>query len=286
MDPTGAFPEPAADLFLGVRHMTDTLTELPREAALQNRPESPSPMEILATLAAKGGSSAEQLKIITDLIVMLQDREREKQFSEAFNACQAEMPRVLKSHENKQTGSMYSPLEAVQATCMPVATKHGFSLFFSEADCATQGYKRTVLEIMHNCGWKKTVHVDLPIDGVGAKGNAIGAMNPVQACVSTMSYGQRKAFCLGFNVVCTGDDMDGQPPGVTGTLNTEELKVIHELFERNQQTKVAITQQSFLAWCSKMPRMPPLTQIEDLPRAFYLKVKSGLEGRLREKGGK
>jgi hypothetical protein len=253
--------------------------------ALQRAPQ-PTLMEVLQTVAARGGN-ANELEIIAKLVMVAEDRERERQFSASFNECQKEMPRVIKSEQNSQTGSWYSPLEAVQLTCMPIATKHGFACSFTEADCPKPNHKRTVLEISHSCGFKLVRQIDLPIDGVGGKGNAIGAMNPVQAEVSTMSYGQRKVFCLAWNIACAGEDMDGQTPGHAGTLDTEELKVIHDLFERNTQTKVAVTLQSFLDWVNKLPGLSAKVEdIESIPRALFKQVKTMLEARLKAKGGK
>lgn len=186
---------------------TTLLTSEPE--AIQLTATETTPLTILER-AVERGLDAEQLEKLMAMQERWERNQAAKAFAEAMHSCQQEMPAVGKVRENRQTKSTYAALEDLQSQCRPVYARHGFSLSFGEADCPTANYKRTVCEVRHVGGHCASYHLDLPIDGVGAKGNPIGAMNPVQACISTTSYGQRRLFAMIFNITLAGEDDDGQ----------------------------------------------------------------------------
>lgn len=172
-----------------------------------------TPMEILQSAVDKG-VDAEQLEKLLELQERYEANQARKAFSESMHAAQTEMPRVIRDADNKQTGSKYARLEDVQIAAGPIYTKHGFSLSYGEGATLIEGYKRTICDVRHSAGHVEQYHLDLPIDGIGPRGNAIGGMNRVQGCISTTSYGQRRLLCMIFNITIAGDDNDGQyrPP--------------------------------------------------------------------------
>lgn len=198
-----------------------------------------TPIQILQT-AVERGLDASQLEKLMDLQERWERNQAEKLFNAAMHACQEEMPRVIRNSENQQTGSSYANLEGVQNISRPVYAKHGFSLCYGEADCPVASFKRTICDVRHVGGHCVRFHLDLPIDGVGAKGNAIGAMNPVQACISTTSYGQRRLLCMIFNITLAGEDDDGQG---AQCINDEQIATLNEWMETTSTQLPA-----FLKW--------------------------------------
>lgn len=183
-----------------------------------------TPIQILQS-AVERGVDASQLEKLMDLQERWERNQASKQFSEAMHACQEVMPKVVRDAVNNQTKSRYATLEKVQEVCRPIYSAHGFSLSYGEDDCPVPGYKRTVCDVRHSGGHCVRYHLDLPIDGIGAKGNAIGAMNPVQACISTTSYGQRRLTSMIFNLTLAGEDDDGQS---FATISEKEVATIED----------------------------------------------------------
>lgn len=157
------------------------------------------------------GVDPDKLRALLDLQEKwVADRARES-FCRSMCAAQAEMPAVITKSHNPQTKSFYAALEDIQIACKPVWIKHGFSLSFSEGPTAPrEGWKRIIAFVRHKDGHAEQHTLDLPNDGIGAKGNPIGAMNPVQGCISTMTYGERVLTANIFNVIIAGQDNDGQ----------------------------------------------------------------------------
>ena len=190
--------------------MSDVIDRPSRQVAAPAR-ETMTPLALIER-AVERGLDPEQLKAL----VMLQEhwhanRAREE-FAAAMNACQQELPLIVKDANNSQTKSAYVRMETVQHIAKPIISKHGFSLSFGEADSPVPEMKRTICDVRHSAGHCEQYHLDLPLDGVGAKGNAIGAMNRVQAAISTGSYAQRYLTCRIFNITISGTDIDGRLP--------------------------------------------------------------------------
>jgi hypothetical protein len=162
--------------------------------------------------AVEKGLDPAQLKALVDLHEQMRASRAAEEFAAEMNACQAELPLIVKDAENTQTKSRYAKMDYIQVIAKPVLNKHGFALSFAEDNCGTEGWKRTICDVRHSAGHCVRYHLDLPLDGVGAKGNAIGSMNRVQAAVSTGTYAQRYLICRIFNLTISDTDLDGRPP--------------------------------------------------------------------------
>lgn len=179
--------------------------------AVAERAEATNPLMLLQQ-AVDRGMSPEQLKQLVDLNEQWRAARAREAFNAAMNAVQIEMPCIVRDAQNSQTKSTYVRLETVNHQAKPIYTRHGFALSFSEDKADRENWKRTVCDVSHIQGHTERRWIELPVDGVGAKGNAIGAMNPVQAAISTGSYGQRVLTCRIFNITIADSDLDGQTP--------------------------------------------------------------------------
>lgn len=168
-----------------------------------------NPLTLLQAAVDKG-MSPEQLRSLVDLHEQWRAARAREAFAAALNACQAELPTIVRDAENTQTHSRYVRLETITHRAKPIYTSHGFALSFSEDDSTKEGFKRIVCDIIHREGHSERRWVDLPVDGIGPKGNPVGGMNAVQGCISTGSYGQRVLTCRIFNITIADTDLDGQ----------------------------------------------------------------------------
>jgi hypothetical protein len=181
------------------------------------------------------------------------------------------MPKVLKNARNTHTDTRYANLENVQSMARPVYSKHGFSLCFGEADCPVEKFKRTVCDVTHDKGHTRRYHIDLPIDGVGGGGNSIKGMNPVQGCISTTSYGQRRLTCMIFNIVIADEDDDGQGGA---TINDDQIDSIETWLDALGADRVR-----FLKWCK-------VEKLADIPASRFDFIIGDLRNKGRAKGMK
>ncbi len=197
-----------------------------------------TPMSLLA-IAVERGHDPDQLRQLMDLQERWEANQGRKEYAAAMHACQGEMPSIHKDKTNTHTRTNYATLEQVQKTARPVYSAHGFSLSYGEADCPVKDYKRTVCDVRHSGGHCERYHLDLPIDGTGAKGGA-SSMNAVQGAISTTSYGQRRLLCMIFNITLSDEDDDAQGMSV---ISTEQANRLDELIQRT-----GTNPQAFFKW--------------------------------------
>ena len=186
--------------------VSHTLPDIPRPHV-----DAMNPLILLERAVEKGMDPA-QLKALVDLHEGWRAARAKESFAFAMNAVQAEMPCIVRDAQNTQTNSRYVRMETVTHKGKEIYTRHGFSLSFSEDESGIEKFKRIVCLVRHVDGHSERHWIDLPLDGFGAKGNAIGSMNPVQAAISTGSYGQRVLTCRVFNITVADTDLDGQAP--------------------------------------------------------------------------
>jgi hypothetical protein len=238
--------------------------------------QPPDPMSILAQAVSKG-IDADQLGKLVAMQERWEQRQAELAFNRALVRLQARAPAVVRDGENKITGSRYATLEAISRAVMPVLTEEGFALSFAELDAPIPGWKRNICDVRHTGGFCVRYQLDLPLDGVGGKGNAIAGMNPVQAAVSTGTYGQRVLFCRILNLPIVGSDIDGNLP--EPLLSNEQIAEVNTLVDKLQRFNPQWSYDRFLAWLR-------ITAIDQLPQARLGTALMDLNTRLRAAAGK
>ena len=162
----------------------------------------------LIAMAIEKGMDPDRMTKLYDLHERHEKDKSLKAYQRAMNACQEEMPAILKDKQNLHTKSKYPDLGAIIHKIKPVYTKHGFSLSFHEGETPKAGFLRCICDVMHVDGHREMKWMDLPIDGTGAKGGAT-AMNPLQGVGSTHTYGERYLTCKIFNLPVAETDLDG-----------------------------------------------------------------------------
>lgn len=154
----------------------------------------------------------------------MEQKHAEADFNAAMAAAQAEIGPVVAKKSNSQTNSKYADLAAIVAVAQPIIAKHGLSTSFGTEPTEVPNHYRVTCEVSRG-GFSKTYRADIPMDGVGIKGNA--NKTATHAFGSTMTYGRRYLFCMIFNIA-TADD-DGQAAGAKPAERLTE-KQIDDMF--------------------------------------------------------
>ena len=189
------------------------------------QPVAPTPLDLLQT-AFKAGWKPDEMKQLMDMARDWQEKQGSDAFELAMCDAQQDMPSVAFNAHNSQTKSDYANLSAVNKAIMPVVTRHGLNLKFGEDASPLAGHVRVVCDVGHRSGYSRRYHLDLPLDGVGIKGNP--NMTPLQGKGSTLSYARRYLTCLIFNLAI-GDDNDGN--GETPFINRDQIRTINTMID-------------------------------------------------------
>jgi hypothetical protein len=206
--------------------MTQTLFKEPEmSTGTELATREVSPMALLQD-AVKGGMSPDQLAVLVGLQRDMADDAAKRAYAESMTACQADMPTVVADATNPDTGKKFPRFESIQQIAKPIYSKYGFALTFSDAACSRPEWKRTACDCRHKAGHLTHHYIELPVDGISAKGNPMGKMNPVQGCVSTNSYAQRVLTCNIFNITIAGKDGDGRP--LSKPITQEQIDTLQQ----------------------------------------------------------
>jgi hypothetical protein len=202
--------------------MTAEQKEIPMSTDLVEVQATPRDM---LQLAIEQGAGADALERIADTLEKRERWDAERAFNEAMCACQAELPAVVKTAENKQTKSWYAKLEVIGQAIDPCIHKHGFSQSFGTDDSPTPGFIRIICDLRHTAGHCQRYKLDLPPDDKGMQ----GAVNKtlVHGIGSTLSYGERYLTCMMFKVRLADRDNDGQRP--IERISDADLRALEQL---------------------------------------------------------
>jgi hypothetical protein len=176
------------------------------------------PMLAMIQHVVENGGDVEKLRELLTLKREFDADMARKAFHEAFAACQAEIPAVLRNKDNKQTQSRYADLAAIEAVAAPVIARHGLAVRFFPVKSDMAEHYGVDCIVSHRQGHSESYHADVPADGAGLKGNA--NKTATHAFGSTMSYGRRYLLCMIFNIATTDDD-DGNA-AAKGSANISE----------------------------------------------------------------
>lgn len=239
------------------------LVDTPVTAAPLARKETTA-MSLLEKAMDKG-LTPEQLSHWMDLEKLHRQERAEQEYNIAFNACQAEMPIVVKDAVNKQKGNArYARLEAVAKVVTPIYVKHGFSLSFTEEDCQIEDSRRITGTLRHVGGHSERFHIDMPLDGKGAKGGDV--MNAPQAMCSSLSYGQRRLICMIFALTVADSDQDGE--ALDAHLSSEQIATLNTLIEGMRLDNIPFQMDRF----TKYLKVDDIGQIPQSQFAYAVKA--------------
>lgn len=210
-----------------------------------------------------------------ELLAMRKDMmavEAETAFDAAMTAAQIEMRPVAVDASNPQTKSRYATFGALDGALRPIYTKHGFSLSFGTGEGAPADHVRVTCRIAHSGGHRQNVHLDMPADGKGAKGNDV--MTKTHATGAAITYGRRYLEGMIFNIAIAQDD-DGNGASDPGeTIDAMQARYLTDLIETAKADEKKII--DFVGGDS----------LETLTLAQFKKAESALRDFMRRNSGR
>lgn len=206
-------------------------------------PIAPTPLA-LYQLAIERGVDAAELGKLLDLHERMVATAAKAAFDAAMNACQDDMPTVVRTKKNTQTGKNYAPVEEIQSTAKPIYSRHGFSIVF-DTDPGTAPELTTMhLDLAHKGGHTKRVTLtNVPLDDKGPKGGDV--KTKIQGLKSSMSYAKGILICMAFNITVADEDDDGQ---FGSYITKEQIGEVNDAIQKLQATGHPFKLANFLNW--------------------------------------
>lgn len=188
----------------------------------------------------------EELKTLFDLHRQWNiDRAREA-YNSAMQAVQDEMPAIVCDSHNPQTNSRYPSLASLNRIGHPIWAKHGFHVSFGEAESRLPDHRRWTMQICHRAGHEKEFYLDMPLDGVGIKGNR--NMTVIHGTLSSNTYAKSRLLINGFNLTILDDDTDNDGNAATAGLTPDQVGTINDLFAELEDRGAPADKERFYAW--------------------------------------
>ena len=203
-------------------------------------------IEMIERAARDPNVDADKLEKMLELANKQRDREREiareddglrakRVFMSCFTRAKAEMPQVVKDARNNQTSSDYATMESIDAAITPIMTKYGFHLSFMEGDSARDENHMHIIALLgHEDGHERKYPVQVPVAGVGMKGNRM--MTSTHGYGATKTYGRRYAKLDIWDITVMDKDSDGN---VNNGLDTESEAGWRKMLAACEKTKAA-----------------------------------------------
>lgn len=154
----------------------------------------------------------------------------ERSFDSAMTKAQSEMRAVVADRNNSQTRSQYASYYALDKAIRPIYTNHGFNLSFNQGETVAEKMVRVICRVAHSAGHRERYHIDMPGDGLGAKGAAV--MTLTHATGSAVTYGRRYLLLMIWNLSIGGDGSDDDGNGANGDIvSSEQALAIQKLID-------------------------------------------------------
>lgn len=169
-------------------------------------------LAVLERVALDPNIDVEKMERLLSMAERVRGREAEQKFAAALNEVQRKTSTIGADAENPQTRSRYASYEKLDRILRPIYTDAGFSLQFGTAAIDAPDIVRVTCTVTHEAGHSRTVFIDMPADGKGAKGGDV--MTKTHAAGSAISYGMRYLLKMIFNVAVGEHDDDGNSAGV------------------------------------------------------------------------
>lgn len=170
-------------------------------------PQAEGIMSVIARAAADPTVNVEKMERLYAMLSQENARIASQQFNQAMSLAQTEMPHIVKDGRNPSTNSRYALLETLSKKALPIYTKHGFSLQFSQGECPSPPKIRVVCKVSHVGGHSENYFLDLSPDDTGAKGSP--SKTKIHGEGSTFAYGRRYLTTMIFNMTIVNEDDDG-----------------------------------------------------------------------------
>ncbi len=203
-----------------------------------------------------------------------ESRQKEAEFDEAMNACQADIEPVARTAENKQTGSFYAKLENVDAAIRPHYLRHGFSVAYNTVEPLVAGNIRVECRVSRK-GFSRLYYREAAPDTLGPKGTPV--KTGLHGGGSTETFLRRYAVCGAFNVVFRNLDDDGVLGGARAVTAEQVDQLLDSLEGRVYPDGRPVTEGGFISRMASGVDGRPLTHFSQLLAMDYDRVLNTLK---------
>ena len=214
--------------------------------------------------------SADKIQVMLDMQKHNLDRTAKVAYSVGMKQVQEQLQVVPEDMRNEQTHSKYSSYKILMAYVKPFYVEAGFALVFSEEDTDREGEVRICVDVMHEAGYTKHYHTDIPLDDRGIKGT-INKTRP-HAKGSSISYGRSYLIKMIFNL-STGeaDDNDGNSfSNPSGAVDDKQIKKIKDLRDELSLSEDDFKKRLKKRFNTDCPRNLTRAEAEELIRALTM----------------
>ena len=167
-------------------------------------------LDLIREVTGNPELSAEKLKILVDMRLLLEDREAKKLFDAAMNDAQKGV-KALKWNK-RGDNNQYVSYPKIDEMLRPIREKFGFVQSFDTELSPVPGQMIFCCDVSHDGGHTKRYRLPMSIDGQGPKGG--GVMTGAQAVGNGTSYAMRYLQKMIWNIpmLVDKDDTDGAVP--------------------------------------------------------------------------
>lgn len=164
-------------------------------------------LDLIREVTGNPELSAEKLKILVDMRLLLEDREAAKLFKLAMSKARKEIKAL--AWDKKGDNNRYVSYPKIEKMLEPVREKYGFNQTFDTEVSAVAGQMIFCCDVEHDGGHTKRYRLPMSIDGQGPKGG--GVMTGAQAVGNGTSYAMRYLQKMIWNIpmLVDKDDNDG-----------------------------------------------------------------------------
>lgn len=233
------------------------MSQAAREIAKREDPY----LSLIQEVTANPELSAEKLKILVDMRLLLEDREAERLFKAAMSKARKQI-KALK-WDKKGDNNRYVSYPKIEEMLEPIRNEHGFTQSFDTEVSSVPGQMIFCCDVFHDGGYTKRYRLPMSIDGQGPKGG--GVMTGAQAVGNGTSYAMRYLQKMIWNIpmLVDKDDTDGNLP--IATINKQQLSTLQKL--------VKDTKTDLAKFCQYLK----VEKLEQLPSEKYADATAALE---------
>jgi hypothetical protein len=240
-------------------------------ATIESREEEAPPqtgvLALIERVALDPAADVEKLERLFAMHERMLANHAREAFAAAFVRMKPQLPRVIKTHKNDQTNSLYAKLEDINQQLDPLLERFGFGTA-TKIVAQSDALITIRCELWHQQGHVEFTELSMPPDDSGIAGK-VNKTKP-HAIASTVTYLKRVGLCALLNI-STGDDKDGNAP---------DTKISEEQVGEIRRMMLCIKDGE-----ARLLKYMRVETVEEIPSQKYRKAISALDQQIaKEKG--
>ncbi len=173
---------------------------------------APSLLEVVQQIVGGGALDMSKMEVVERMLAM-QERiiadQRKEAFFNDLAACQAEMPQIHKAAQGKH--NKYASYEAIDKIIRPIIRKYGFAERCSQSGIPDDKGRALFVYTVSKGAHSESSERWFTVDAAAKNSSGVAIRSALQDDGATTSFAKRYLRNLFFNVVTTGEDVDGEP---------------------------------------------------------------------------